>query len=89
MFGWMFFLIVLLFMFVFFHQLFDVFLDLGVTFLMKLRSGGLLFREKGSMDDFRGSGWKSSVTKTCSWTPFGSILGGFLDHKSIKVPCIC
>ena len=28
----------------------------GVIFLMKLRSGGLLFREKGSMGDCRGPG---------------------------------
>ena len=44
-FGWMFFIIRLL-IFVCFHQIFDVFLDSGVTFLMNLRSGGLLFLEK-------------------------------------------
>ena len=40
----------------------------GVSFLMKLRSGGLLFREKGSKVDFRGPGAPTSVTKTCSWS---------------------
>ena len=37
------------------------------------------------MDDFRGSGWKSGVAKTCSWTPFGSILGGFFDQNRLKI----
>jgi hypothetical protein len=39
----------------FFHLVFDYMLASGVTFLMKLRSGGLLFREKRSMGDLRGS----------------------------------
>ena len=48
---------------------------------MKLRSGGLLFREKGSMDDFRGLGGGTMVNVTCSWAPCGSILEGILASK--------
>lgn len=91
-FGWMFFLIIILLIFVLFHQLFDDFLHSGVTFLMKLRSGGLFFREKGSMGDLGGL-WGSnmsskSMAKTCPWTPSGFILGGIFDQKSIKNRCI-
>ena len=61
---------------------------IGVTFLMKLRSGGLLFREKGSMGDMGGRWGPNTNAMTCSWSPFGFILGGFFDEKSIKNRCI-
>ena len=51
---------------------------------MKLRSGGLLFREKGSMNDFRNSGEAHTIAVACSHTRFGSILEGIFDQKSIK-----
>ena len=60
----------------------------GVTFLMKWRSGGLLFREKGSMGDMGGRWGPNTNAMTCSWSPFGFILGGFFDEKSIKNRCI-
>ena len=83
-FGWMFFLIILLLIFVFFHQIFDVFLDSGITFLMKLRSRGLLFREKGSVGDLRGSWGPKVAAKNMLLGVLGSILGGIFDQKSIK-----
>ena len=71
----------------FLDALFDDFLASGVTFLMKLRSGGLLFREKGSMGDFRGS-WGPKVAAD-GMLPgvLGSILGGIFHQKSIKNRC--
>ena len=66
---------------------FDKISGSGYTFLMKLRSGGLLFREKGSMGDFRGLGGLTLIAITCSWAPWGSILGGIFDQTSINNRC--
>ena len=38
----------------------------GVTFLMKLRSGGLLFREMGSMGDLRSLWGPNTIAVACS-----------------------
>lgn len=55
---------------------------------MKLRSGGLLFREKRSMGDFRRPEGGCQSNTACSWAPWASILGGIFDQKSIKNRCI-
>ena len=52
---------------------------------MKLRSGGLLFREKGSMDDFRGPGDGYQVNKTCSWAPWASFWEAFAVNNRLKL----
>ena len=56
----------------------------GVTFLRILRSKGLLFRKKGSMDDLSSLWGPNTNAMTCSWSLFVSILGGIFDQKSIK-----
>ena len=64
-----------------FHEMFDVFLDLGITFLMKLRSGGLLFREKGSMGDSASARRPSASKKYMPLGALGCILGVFFRSK--------
>ena len=64
------------------------FLDFGITFLMKLRSGGLLFREEGDHGRFWSLGARS---RGGEYAPgrLGLHFGNFFDQKTIKNRCIC
>ena len=53
----------------------------GDTCLMKLRSGGLLFREKGSMGDFRSPPGAKASAHGMLLAVLGSILGGLFQLK--------
>ena len=66
-----------------FRCIFNQILGSRVICLTKFRSRGLLFGEKGSKGDFRGLGGPNMTTMTCSWAPWGSILGGIFDQKSM------
>ena len=54
----------------------------GVIFLMKLRCGGLLFRENGSMGDLGGLWGPNMSRDTMLLGVLGSILGGIFQLKN-------
>ena len=63
---------------------FGDFLVFGVIFLMKLRSGGLLFQEKWPDRFFKPSKWPTQSVPPLQEHGFGFIFGGFWEPKSIS-----
>ena len=65
----------------FLDPFFDQILVSGDIFSIKLRSGGSLFREKGSMVDFRGPGGPKVAAQVMLLGVLGFILGAILGLK--------